>query len=156
MAVAWHSSSSLRVADLLVRGRRQLKDDKPSGVGGESMAWRSIRRSTHELEVVGGGLSVVGAVVAGPFAPPPSPWPLLALRAAAAGSYPCFSGVQAAGHGGRGGAAQIHFGRRGSGRLGVPVGRRGTTSARGSAPTVCAEVGSRSYGAVRDGGSRSP
>jgi hypothetical protein len=53
MAVAWHSSSSLRVADLLVRGRRQLKDDKPSGVGGESMAWRSIRRSTHELEVVG-------------------------------------------------------------------------------------------------------
>jgi hypothetical protein len=90
MAAAWHSSSLLRVADLLVRGRRRLKDDEPGGVGGESMAWRSIRRSTHELEVVGGGLSVVGAVVASPFAPPPSPWPLLALRAAAAGSCPAF------------------------------------------------------------------
>jgi hypothetical protein len=82
MAAAWHSSSSLRVADLLVRGRRRLKDDEPGGVSGESMVWRSIRRSTHELEVVGGGLSVVGAVVVGPLAPPPSPWLLLALRAA--------------------------------------------------------------------------
>jgi hypothetical protein len=124
------------------------------------MAWRSIRRSTHELEVVRGGLSIVGAVVAGPFAPPPFPWPLLALHAAAAGSCSGFLGVQAAGRGGGGGAAQIHLGRRdgrrGSGRLGVPVGRRGTAAARGSAPAVRAEVGSRSYGAVRAAMSRSP
>jgi hypothetical protein len=156
MAAAWHSSSSLGVVDLLVRGRHQLKDDEPGGVGGKSMAWRSIRRSTHELEVVGGGLSVVGAVVAGPFAPPPSPWPLLALCAIAAGSCLGFLGVQAAGHYSGGGAAQIRLGRRGSGRLGVPAGRRGTVAARGSAPAVRAEVGSRSYGAVRAAGSRSP
>jgi hypothetical protein len=120
------------------------------------MAWRSIRRSTHELEVVRGGLSVVGAVVAGPFAPPPFPWPLLALHAAAAGSCLGFLGVQAAGRRGGGGAAQIRLGWRGSGRLGVPVGRRSTAAARGSAPAVRAEVGSRSYGAVRAAMSRSP
>jgi hypothetical protein len=153
MAAACLSSSSLRVADLLVRGQHRLKDDEPDGVSGESMAWRSIQRSTHELEVIGGGLSVVGAVIAGPFALPPSPWPLLALRAAAAGSCPSFSRVQAAGGGG--GAAQIHLRRRGFGRLGVPVGRRDTTTARVSAPSVHAEVGSRSYGAVRAAGSRS-